>query len=282
MGVIARAALAAGAEVLGIIPQRLLDREVGKRDLTELRVTATMFERKALLIDGSGRLRALPGGLGTLDEILDAVTLRQLGYHAKPILLVDTGGYWQPCQAAVRPVRRRAGFADPAARYRLLRARAGRGRGWCGRLQAAAPAGPAVTGSGLRGLRCACCILPPEQRHEVDGIDHQRREAAVARGVGHHPPREREQQPRALDQQQRLQAVLRDVGQREQAAIGAARPGRPGSRRPWRRRSARARPRTGPRRAGAARTSTWIWISGRGWPWLQARAVRAGSRTTGP
>jgi uncharacterized protein (TIGR00730 family) len=96
MGVTARAAVAAGGEVLGIIPRRLLEREVGKRDLTELRVTATMFERKEALIAEADAFVALPGGLGTLDEILDAVTLRQLGYHAKPILLVDLGGYWRP------------------------------------------------------------------------------------------------------------------------------------------------------------------------------------------
>jgi uncharacterized protein (TIGR00730 family) len=114
MGVTARAALAAGAPVLGIIPQRLLDREVGKRDLTELRVTASMFERKAQLIAESDAFVVLPGGLGTLDEILDVVTLRQLGYHAKPILLLDLGGYWRGCQALFERFVD-AGFADAAA-----------------------------------------------------------------------------------------------------------------------------------------------------------------------
>ena len=114
MGVTARAALAAGGPVLGIIPQRLLDREVGKRDLTELRVTATMFERKALLIAESDAFVVLPGGLGTLDEILDVVTLRQLGYHAKPILLVDLGGYWRACLALFEQFVA-AGFADAGA-----------------------------------------------------------------------------------------------------------------------------------------------------------------------
>lgn len=114
MGITARAALAAGAEVLGIIPQRLLDREVGKRDLTELRVTPTMFERKALLIDAADAFVLLPGGLGTLDELLDAVTLRQLGYHSKPILLVDIGGYWRTCQSLFEEFVA-AGFADPSA-----------------------------------------------------------------------------------------------------------------------------------------------------------------------
>lgn len=114
MGVTARSALAAGAEVLGIIPQRLLDREVGKRDLTELRITATMFERKELLIRESDAFLVLPGGLGTLDEILDVVTLRQLGYHAKPILLLDLGRYWRICQSLFDQFVA-AGFADAAA-----------------------------------------------------------------------------------------------------------------------------------------------------------------------
>jgi uncharacterized protein (TIGR00730 family) len=114
MGVAARAALGAGGTVLGIIPQRLLDREVGKRDLTELRITATMFERKELLIREADAFLVLPGGLGTLDEILDVVTLRQLGYHAKPILLLDLGGYWRACQALFEQFVA-AGFADPGA-----------------------------------------------------------------------------------------------------------------------------------------------------------------------
>ncbi|MFZ1426479.1 MAG: TIGR00730 family Rossman fold protein [Geminicoccaceae bacterium] len=121
MGVTARAAINAGADVTGIIPQRLLDREAGKHDLTELRVTATMFERKELLIESADAFVALPGGLGTLDEILDAVTLRQLGYHAKPILLVDLGGYWQSCQVVFEQFVA-AGFADASSTrlYELL------------------------------------------------------------------------------------------------------------------------------------------------------------------
>ena len=73
-----------------------------------------MFERKEQLIEAADAFVALPGGLGTLDEILDAVTLRQLGYHAKPILLVDLGGYWRACQAVFDQFVT-AGFADPAA-----------------------------------------------------------------------------------------------------------------------------------------------------------------------
>lgn len=112
MGTTARAALAAGAEVLGIIPQRLLEREAGKRDITRLQVTRTMFERKELMIAGSDAFVVLPGGLGTLDEILDAVTLRQLGYHDKPVLLVDIDGYWARCRALFEHVIAE-GFAEP-------------------------------------------------------------------------------------------------------------------------------------------------------------------------
>lgn len=94
MGVLARAALAAGGQVYGYIPQRLLEREVGKRNITELIVTDTMFARKAMMIERSHAFVILPGGLGTLDEILEVVTLRQLGYHDSPILLMDRCDYW--------------------------------------------------------------------------------------------------------------------------------------------------------------------------------------------
>ena len=116
MGVVARAALDAGGTVLGVIPQRLMEREVGKHDLTELRVTATMFERKADLIREADAFVALPGGLGTLDEILDVLTLRQLGYHAKPLLLLDHQRYWRAFEGIVSQFVV-AGFADASAAY---------------------------------------------------------------------------------------------------------------------------------------------------------------------
>ena len=116
MGVVARATLDAGGTALGIIPQRLMEREVGKYDLTELRVTATMFERKSDLIAEADAFVALPGGLGTLDEILDALTLRQLGYHAKPLLLLDHAGYWRGFEAIVTQFVA-AGFADASAAH---------------------------------------------------------------------------------------------------------------------------------------------------------------------
>jgi uncharacterized protein (TIGR00730 family) len=114
MGLAARAAMAAGGEVEGIIPRRLLDREVGKRDITRLVVTETMAERKERIIQGSDAFVILPGGLGTLDELLEVLTLRQLGYIDKPILLVDIEGYWLPLEALVKRVVD-CGFAKPSA-----------------------------------------------------------------------------------------------------------------------------------------------------------------------
>jgi uncharacterized protein (TIGR00730 family) len=101
MGAVADSAIAAGGEVHGFIPERLLDREVGHRGITDLQITADMFERKRQMIAGSDAFLALPGGLGTLDEILDVVTLRQLGYHDLPIVLLDVDGFWQPFGAIV-------------------------------------------------------------------------------------------------------------------------------------------------------------------------------------
>jgi hypothetical protein len=111
MGALADAAIAAGGEVLGFMPERLLDREVGHRGITDLAVTADMFERKRLMIAGSDAFLALPGGLGTVDEILDVVTLRQLGYHDHPIVLVDDQAFWRPFARLVEHVTAH-GFAD--------------------------------------------------------------------------------------------------------------------------------------------------------------------------
>lgn len=121
MGVLATAALEAGGEVVGIIPRRLLDREVAKPGITDLVVTPTMFERKERMISASDAFLVLPGGFGTLDELLEVVTLRQLGYHDKPVLLVDAEGFWQRCVALFEHVIE-AGFADPGTRrlWRLV------------------------------------------------------------------------------------------------------------------------------------------------------------------
>jgi uncharacterized protein (TIGR00730 family) len=117
----ADAAIAAGGEVVGLIPARLLEREVGHRAITELVVTKDMFERKQQMIDRADAFVVLPGGLGTLDELLEVVTLRQLGYHGKPIVVVNLGGYWDPLIALVDRVVEQK-FAAPSARtlYRMV------------------------------------------------------------------------------------------------------------------------------------------------------------------
>lgn len=114
MGVVARAALAAGGAVLGVIPEHLLQREVVKHDLTELVVTSTMFDRKRRMLAESDAFAALPGGLGTLDELLEVMTLKQLGLLEAPILLVDVEGFWAPFQATIEAVTA-ARFAEPSA-----------------------------------------------------------------------------------------------------------------------------------------------------------------------
>ena len=96
MGAVADGALAAGGEVIGVIPQRLVDREIAHRNLTELRLVGTMHERKALMAELSDAVVALPGGTGTLDELFELFTWGQLGLHRMPIGLLDVAGYWQP------------------------------------------------------------------------------------------------------------------------------------------------------------------------------------------
>jgi uncharacterized protein (TIGR00730 family) len=115
MGAVADAAMAAGAEVVGFIPTGLLAREVGHRAITELTVTSTMYERKQEMIERADAFVILPGGLGTLDELLEVITLRQLGYHDKPIVLVNLDGYWDPLLALVDRVIERE-FAAQSAR----------------------------------------------------------------------------------------------------------------------------------------------------------------------
>jgi uncharacterized protein (TIGR00730 family) len=101
MGAVADGALAGGGEVIGVIPQRLVDREVAHARLRDLRVVATMHERKALMAELSDAVIALPGGSGTLDELFELFTWSQLGLHRKPIGLLDVAGYWQPLLAAL-------------------------------------------------------------------------------------------------------------------------------------------------------------------------------------
>lgn len=94
MGVIADAALAGGGEVIGVIPEQLRQQEVAHDGLSELHIVADMHERKALMANLADGFIALPGGLGTLEELSEMLTWQQLGIHTKPIGLLNTGGYY--------------------------------------------------------------------------------------------------------------------------------------------------------------------------------------------
>lgn len=94
MGVTADAALAGGAEVIGVLPRNLQDREIAHRGLTKLCLVGSMHERKALMASLSDAFVALPGGYGTLDEFFEIVTWAQLKIHCKPCILINTGGYY--------------------------------------------------------------------------------------------------------------------------------------------------------------------------------------------
>ena len=94
MGAVADSALAAGGEVIGVIPQALVDLEVAHRGLTELHVVETMHQRKQAFTDLSDGFVTLPGGTGTMDELWEALSWAQLGYHAKPVGLLNALGYY--------------------------------------------------------------------------------------------------------------------------------------------------------------------------------------------
>ena len=96
MAVVADAVLAAGGEVIGVIPQHLVDKEVAHRGLSDLRVTGSMHERKALMADLSEGFVALPGGYGTLEEFAEVLTWSQLGLQHKPCGLLDVAGFYRP------------------------------------------------------------------------------------------------------------------------------------------------------------------------------------------
>jgi len=121
MGEVARAALAAGGPVVGVIPQALMRKELAYEDLTELHVVASMHERKALMAERSDGFVAMPGGYGTFEEFCEVLTWAQLGFHSKPVALLDVNGYYRPLLALfdhamaegfVRPVHRRLVLAD--------------------------------------------------------------------------------------------------------------------------------------------------------------------------
>jgi uncharacterized protein (TIGR00730 family) len=112
MGALADAASAAGGEVVGVMPQALVDREIGHSGIDDLRIVDTMHQRKALMVELADAFIALPGGIGTLEELFEVYTWAQLGIHAKPLALLDVAGYYEPLAA----------FLDHAVAQRFLRA----------------------------------------------------------------------------------------------------------------------------------------------------------------
>jgi uncharacterized protein (TIGR00730 family) len=96
MGALADSALAAGGEVVGVMPHALVEREVAHHGLTSLQVVDSMHERKSLLASMADAFIALPGGLGTLEELFETWTWAQLGVHRKPVALLDVASYWKP------------------------------------------------------------------------------------------------------------------------------------------------------------------------------------------
>jgi hypothetical protein len=113
MGVIADAALAAGGEVVGVIPDFLMKYEINHARLTELVITGSMHDRKRRMFEIADGFVVLPGGIGTLDETFEIVTWKQLRLHDSPIVVLDAGGYWAPLSALIAAVIA-GGFAHEA------------------------------------------------------------------------------------------------------------------------------------------------------------------------
>jgi hypothetical protein len=99
MGVVADAALEHGGRVIGVIPRILMEREVGHRGLHELHVVETMHQRKQMMAERARAFLAMPGGIGTLEELFEVWTWRQIGYHDQPVGLLNVGGYYDPLLA---------------------------------------------------------------------------------------------------------------------------------------------------------------------------------------
>jgi uncharacterized protein (TIGR00730 family) len=115
MGVLADAALAGRGEVVGVIPESLVQREVAHGGLSDLRVVTSMHQRKAVMADLGDAFVALPGGLGTLEELFEILTWAQLGIHRKPVGLLDVDGYFDPLLAMLDHATRE-GFVRPEHR----------------------------------------------------------------------------------------------------------------------------------------------------------------------
>ena len=119
MGTVAEATLAAGGTVVGVIPQALMDREVGHRGLTELHVVQTMHERKQLMATRADTFLALAGGIGTFEELFEMWSWRQLRYHDKPIGLLNMAGYYDSLLAFIDQTVQ-GGFVTPAQRAQVI------------------------------------------------------------------------------------------------------------------------------------------------------------------
>lgn len=113
MGVVADATLAAGGEVIGVIPKHLVDREVAHPGITRLEVVANMHERKARMAELADAFVALPGGAGTLEELFEAFTWGQLGLHRKPTALLDVEGFYTPLIEQFRVMTEMGYLAQP-------------------------------------------------------------------------------------------------------------------------------------------------------------------------
>jgi hypothetical protein len=115
MGAVADAALAGGGEVIGVLPEVLLRKEIALSGLTRLEPVGTMHQRKARIFELSDAFLALPGGYGTMDEMVEVVTWAQIGLHAKPCILINTAGFWDGFLAFLDSVVE-AGFIKPRNR----------------------------------------------------------------------------------------------------------------------------------------------------------------------
>ncbi len=139
MGELADAAPGHGGRVIGVIPAGLFAREVGHPGLTELHEVASMHERKQLMYDLSDAFIALPGGLGTLEELAEVATWSQLGLHSKPVVLPDVDGFWGPLVTLLDQMVG-TGLLKPASRHLIQRTRSAEEA--LGVLAAAKPAHP--------------------------------------------------------------------------------------------------------------------------------------------
>ena len=115
MGAVANSAQASGASTFGVIPEHLMQREVGKQDVDRFIVTDYMHSRKKLMFINSDAVVLLPGGAGSLDEFFEVLTWAQLGLHSRPIIVANIEGYWQPMLTMVYHVIA-SGFADASLR----------------------------------------------------------------------------------------------------------------------------------------------------------------------